>query len=78
MLAQRNDAQNLQRLKNTRDFDKLMLALHRGKKQKYKIFSGYRNLDNNAVNKLVNNNYMENFITRVVNMLQFGTVCRHV
>lgn len=55
-----------------------MVALLREKNQKYKIFSGNRNLENTAVNMLVNNNYMENFNTKVVNMLQFGTVCGHV
>lgn len=55
-----------------------MLALLRKNNRKYKIFRGNRNLENNAVNKLVNNNYMENFITKVVNMLHFGMVCRHV
>lgn len=40
------------------DFDKYMLALIREKNQKYEIFSGNRNLENNVVNKLVNSNYM--------------------
>lgn len=64
MLAQRNDAQDLQRLTKISGFDKYMLALLREKNQKYKIFSGNRNLENNAVNKLVNSNYMRNFITK--------------
>lgn len=39
--------------KTTNDFDKFMLALLREKNQKYKIFGGNRNLENNPVNKLV-------------------------
>lgn len=58
--------------------DKFMIALLREKNQKYKIFSGNRNLEINSVNKLVSNNFMENFITKVVNIQQFGMVCRHV
>lgn len=46
------------------DFDKYTLALLREKNQKYKICSGNRNLENNAVNKLVNSNYMWNDITK--------------
>lgn len=49
MLAQRNDAQNLQRLTKMSDFDKYMLALLREKNQQYKIFRGNRNPENNAV-----------------------------
>lgn len=64
MLAQRNDAQDLRRLTKMSDFDKYMLALLREKNQKHEIFSGNRNLENNAVNKLVNRNYMQNFITK--------------
>lgn len=58
MLAQSSDARDLQRLTKMSDFDKYTLTLVRQKNQKYKIFSGNTNLENNVVNKLVNSNYM--------------------